>query len=50
MLWTYIINSLNRKEFLERFSKTNYKKEMKKILESKIVIKRKGDKSYMLNE
>ena len=45
--WTYIINDLNGEEIMEVFKKKNFRKRIKKNLESKKVIKRKGNKLYV---
>ena len=45
--WTYIISALNEKKLLQRFMKNNYKKQVKKNLGLKKVIKRKSDKVYV---
>ena len=42
-----ILAILKAKKFLEHFTKTNCKKQIKKSLEPEKVIKRKGDKLYV---
>ena len=48
MLWTYMI--LMEKELLERFTKKNCKKQIKKSLNLRFekIIKRKGNKLYVI--
>ena len=49
MLWTYVINDLNREEIVGTFYKKKLQKTNQKEFRTEKVIKRKGDKLHMLN-